>query len=158
MQPYLDNNYKLFNKMPAPSGHSSSKSKHQSSSAASKPKSGAPEFKTQEEMKQYVENTRQQLEKEIHKRLVEQLVLKVQHKTLPPDQQELLERLYIDLKMINPELAFMTLKASGLVKSPADQKNKSTSNSSKPSSSSKSHSKRSHSKPANSKPSNPSYY
>ena len=55
MQPYLDNNYKLFNKMPAPSGHSSSKSKHQSSSAASRPKSGAPEFKTQEEMKQILD-------------------------------------------------------------------------------------------------------
>jgi hypothetical protein len=100
------------------------KSSSQSGSAAK------PEFKNADEMKKYVESTRSQLEKEIHKRLVEQLVLKVQHKVLPPEQQELLERLYIDLKMINPELAFMTLKASGLVKS--------TGSSSKPSSSSKS--------------------
>lgn len=132
--------------MPGHTSGQSSRSKQSSS------KSRAPEFKNQDEMKQYVENTRQQLEKEIHKRLVEQLVLKVQHKTLPTDQQELLERLYIDLKMINPELAFMTLKASGLVKSPSDPKKKSSSSSSKPSSSSSRSktSSRSHSKPASS--------
>lgn len=128
-------------------GHTSGQSSKQSSSSRSR----APEFKNQDEMKQYVENTRQQLEKEIHKRLVEQLVLKVQHKTLPTDQQELLERLYIDLKMINPELAFMTLKASGLVKSPSDSKKKSSSSSKPSSSSSRSKtSSRSHSKPAGS--------
>mgnify|MGYP006901885363 CR=1 FL=1 len=110
-----------------------------------------PQFKNQEEMKEYVENTRQQLEKEIHKRLVEQLVLKVQHKVLPPEQQEQLERLYIDLKMINPELAFMTLKASGLVKNPSKinhhtyVKDKQSSSSSKTRSSSK-QKHRSHSK------------
>ncbi len=90
-----------------------------------------PEFKNADEMKKYVETTRSQLEKEIHKRLVEQLVLKVQHKVLPPEQQELLERLYIDLKMINPELAFMTLKASGLVKSSGSSSSKPSSSSSK---------------------------
>lgn len=102
-----------------------------------------PSFKNQNEMKEYVENTRQQLEKEIHKRLVEQLVLKVQKKVLSPEQQEHLERLYIDLKMINPELAFMTLKASGLVKSSPDSatksKSKKSSSKSKHRSKSKSH-------------------
>ncbi len=98
-----------------------------------------PNFKNQDEMKSYVDQTRLALEKEIHKRLVEQLVLKVQnHKTFTQEQQDHLERLYVDLKMINPELAFMTLKASGLVKSASSSHHKSSSKS-KSKSSSKSH-------------------
>ena len=99
-----------------------------------------PSFKNQDEMKSYVDQTRLALEKEIHKRLVEQLVLKVQNKSFTQEQQEHLERLYVDLKMINPELAFMTLKASGLVKSASSSNHKQSSSSkSKSKSSSKSH-------------------
>jgi hypothetical protein len=34
-----------------------------------------------------------------------------------PDQQALIEKLYLDLRLINPELAFATLKASALMES-----------------------------------------
>lgn len=78
-------------------------------------------FQSQDEMFKYLEETKSQLEKEIHKRLVEQLILKAQGQINTPEQQESLERLYLDLKMINPELAIATLKASAEITSKLNQ-------------------------------------
>lgn len=61
--------------------------------------------------------TRAKLEKEIHRQLVEQLTLRAQKKSVTPEQQSLIEKLYLDLRLINPELAFATLKASALMES-----------------------------------------
>ena len=51
------------------------------------------------------------LENEIQKRLVEQLAIRTQTQSTSPEQQSLIEELYLDLKFINPELALNTLKA-----------------------------------------------
>lgn len=64
-----------------------------------------------------LQETRISLEKEIHRQLVEQLTLRAQKKSVTPDQQALIEKLYLDLRLINPELAFATLKASALMES-----------------------------------------
>ncbi len=68
---------------------------------------------TQEE-RQFQE-TKVALEKEIHKRFVKELVLRSQRQTTTQEQQSYLEQLYFDLKFINPDLAFATLKASALI-------------------------------------------
>jgi hypothetical protein len=57
------------------------------------------------------------LENEIQKRLVEQLAIRTQTQTSSPEQQALIEELYLDLKFINPELALNTLKAYASLRS-----------------------------------------
>ena len=64
------------------------------------------------EFSKQLQETRNALEKEIHRQLVEQLTLRAQKKSVTPDQQALIEKLYLDLRLINPELALATLKAS----------------------------------------------
>ena len=56
--------------------------------------------------------TRMQLEKEIHKQLVEQLTLRAQKRSASPEHQAQIEKLHGDLKLINPQLAHATMKAS----------------------------------------------
>ena len=65
----------------------------------------------QQLMKQ-MQQTRLQLEKEIHKQLVEQLTLRAQKRSASPEHQAHIEKLYGDLKLINPQLAMATMKAS----------------------------------------------
>jgi hypothetical protein len=102
---------------PAPHG----KSQQQQQDAGRKVNFKHEGFQSQDEMFKYLEETKSQLEKEIHKRLVEQLILKAQGQINTPEQQESLERLYLDLKMINPELAIATLKASAEITSKLNQ-------------------------------------
>lgn len=64
------------------------------------------------EFNRQLQETKVALEKEIHRQLVEQLTLRAQKKSVTPEQQALIEKLYLDLRLINPELAFATLKAS----------------------------------------------
>lgn len=64
------------------------------------------------EFNRQLHETKMALEKEIHRQLVEQLTLRAQKKSVTPEQQALIEKLYLDLRLINPELAFATLKAS----------------------------------------------
>ncbi|RMZ95930.1 hypothetical protein BpHYR1_004390 [Brachionus plicatilis] len=64
------------------------------------------------EFSKQLQETKIALEKEIHRQLVEQLTLRAQKKSVTPEQQALIEKLYLDLRLINPELAFATLKAS----------------------------------------------
>ena len=66
----------------------------------------------EQEFAKQLQETRNALEKEIHRQLVEQLTLRAQKKSVTPDQQALIEKLYLDLRLINPELALATLKAS----------------------------------------------
>lgn len=73
--------------------------------------------KAEQEFVNQLHETRMSLEKEIHRQLVEQLTLRSQKKSVTPDQQALIEKLYLDLRLINPELAFATLKASALLES-----------------------------------------
>lgn len=65
-----------------------------------------------------LQETKIALEKEIHRQLVEQLTLRAQKKSVTPEQQALIEKLYLDLRLINPELAFATLKASATLNQP----------------------------------------
>jgi hypothetical protein len=67
---------------------------------------------TELEFSRQLQETRMALEKEIHRQLVEQLTMRAQKKSVTPDQQALIEKLYLDLRLINPELALATLKAS----------------------------------------------
>lgn len=62
------------------------------------------------EFNRQLQETKIALEKEIHRQLVEQLTLRAQKKSVTPEQQALIEKLYLDLRLINPELAFATLK------------------------------------------------
>ncbi len=84
-------------------------------------------MKTSHEYKQITEEERKfretkiALEKEIHKRFVKELVLRSQRATTTPEQQAHLEQLYFDLKFINPDLAFATLKASALITAKAHE-------------------------------------
>lgn len=64
------------------------------------------------EFNRQLQETKIALEKEIHRQLVEQLTLRAQKKSVTPEQQALIEKLYLDLRLINPELAFATLKVS----------------------------------------------
>jgi hypothetical protein len=64
------------------------------------------------EFSRELQKTRQALEKEIQKQLIEQLLIREQKKSVTPEQQTLIEKLYLDLRLINPELALATLKAS----------------------------------------------
>jgi len=64
------------------------------------------------EFNRQLQETKIALEKEIHRQLVEQLTLRAQKRSVTPEQQALIEKLYLDLRLINPELAFATLKAS----------------------------------------------
>ena len=73
------------------------------------------ELKLSAEDERKFQETKQALEKEIHKRFVKELVLRSQRQTTTQEQQAHLEQLYFDLKFINPELAFATLKASALI-------------------------------------------
>jgi hypothetical protein len=76
---------------------------------------GISELKLSTEDERKFQETKQALEKEIHKRFVKELVLRSQRQTTTQEQQAYLEQLYFDLKFINPELAFATLKASALI-------------------------------------------
>jgi ribosomal protein L17 len=67
---------------------------------------------SEKEFSKQLQETRMAVEKEIHRQLVEQLVLRSQKKSVTPEQQALIEKLYLDLRLINPELAIATLKAS----------------------------------------------
>lgn len=62
------------------------------------------------EFNRQLQETKIALEKEIHRQLVEQLTLRAQKRSVTPEQQALIEKLYLDLRLINPELAFATLK------------------------------------------------
>lgn len=70
------------------------------------------------EFSRQLQETKLALEKEIHRQLVEQLTLRAQKKSVTPEQQALIEKLYLDLRLINPELAFATLKASAVLNEP----------------------------------------
>ena len=64
------------------------------------------------ELLRQLQETKQVVEKEIHRRLVLQLSIRAVNKTMSDEDQALLEQLYLDLRSINPELAFATLKAA----------------------------------------------
>lgn len=66
----------------------------------------------EQQMMKQMQQTRLQLEKEIHKQLVEQLTLRAQKRSASPEHQAQIEKLYGDLKLINPQLAMATMKAS----------------------------------------------
>ena len=70
------------------------------------------DINNEQQLQRYLHETRMALEKEIHRQLVEQLSQRASSKSVTPDQQALIEKLYLDLKLINPELAMATLKAS----------------------------------------------
>lgn len=73
------------------------------------------------EFSKQLQETKIALEKEIHRQLVEQLTIRAQKKSVTPEQQALIEKLYLDLRLINPELAFATLKASATLNQSAPQ-------------------------------------
>ena len=64
------------------------------------------------ELLKKLQETKKAVEKEIHKRLVLQLSLRAVNKAMTEEDQNLLEQLYLDLRSINPELAFATIKAA----------------------------------------------
>jgi len=66
----------------------------------------------QQEFSRQIQETRLALEKEIQKQLIEQLMIREQKQSVTPDQQALIEKLYLDLRLVNPDLALATLKAS----------------------------------------------
>jgi len=66
----------------------------------------------EQKLVRHLQDTRLTLEKDIHKQLVEQLTIRAQRGSVTPDQQALIEKLYLDLRLINPELALATIKAS----------------------------------------------
>ncbi|CAF0703174.1 unnamed protein product [Brachionus calyciflorus] len=89
------------------------KSQHYQQEALKQAQLKAQSAKNSElEFSRQLQETKLALEKEIHRQLVEQLTLRAQKKSVTPDQQALIEKLYLDLRLINPELAFATLKAS----------------------------------------------
>ncbi len=63
------------------------------------------------EFSRQLQETRIALEKEISKQLIEQLTIRAQKQSVTPEQQALIEKLYLDLRLINPELAFGILKS-----------------------------------------------
>ncbi len=67
--------------------------------------------KAERELSLKIKDTRLALEKEIQRQLIEQLKLRAKNKTVTPDHQALIEKLYIDLRLINADLAFSTLKS-----------------------------------------------
>ena len=64
---------------------------------------------------QKLQETKKAVEKEIHKRLVFQLSIRAVNKEMSEEDQNLLEQLYLDLRSINPELAFATIKAAASI-------------------------------------------
>jgi hypothetical protein len=72
------------------------------------------------EFSRQLQETRIALEKEISKQLIEQLTIRAQKQSVTPEQQALIEKLYLDLRLINPELAFGILKTFSSVE-PAAQ-------------------------------------
>ena len=62
-----------------------------------------------------LQETKKAVEKEIHKRLVLQLSIRAVNKEMSAEDQSLLEQLYLDLRSINPELAFATIKAAASI-------------------------------------------
>ena len=77
--------------------------------------------KRDDELISSLHETRAHLEKEIHRKLVEQLTKRAQKQSTTPEEQALIEKLYLDLRLINPELAFATLKASAVIESDYQQ-------------------------------------
>lgn len=73
------------------------------------------------EFTRQLQETKHALEKEIHRQLVEQLTMRAQRQSVTPEQQALIEKLYLDLRLINPELAFATLQASAALNEPQQQ-------------------------------------
>jgi len=71
----------------------------------------------QQEFSRQIQATRLALEKEIQKQLIEQLMIREQKQSVTPEQQALIEKLYLDLRLVNPDLALATLKASTQVMS-----------------------------------------
>ena len=67
------------------------------------------------ELLKKLQETKKAVEKEIHKRLVLQLSIRAVNKTMSEKDQNLLEQLYLDLRSINPELAFATIKAAASI-------------------------------------------
>lgn len=65
-----------------------------------------------QELTMQLKETKNAVEREIHEQLVEQLTIRAHKKTSTPEQQALIEKLYLDLKSINPELAFATLRST----------------------------------------------
>ena len=95
---------------------------HQPSEARlGKPKPNLNE-KNAELLKQ-LQETKKIVEKEIHRRLVLQLSIRAVNKTMTEEDQTLLEQLYLDLRSINPELAFATLKAAAVINNPKAKTN-----------------------------------
>lgn len=74
-------------------------------------KKAVEEKKVERELSLKLNDTRLALEKEIQRQLIEQLKIRAKNKSVTPDQQALIEKLYIDLRLINAELAFSTLKS-----------------------------------------------
>lgn len=66
----------------------------------------------EQKLVRHLQDTRLSLEKDLHRQLVEQLTIRAQRGSVTPDQQALIEKLYLDLRLINPELALATIKAS----------------------------------------------
>ncbi len=65
----------------------------------------------EQEFSRQLQETRIALEKEISKQLIEQLTIRAQKQSVTPEQQALIEKLYLDLRLINAELAFGILKS-----------------------------------------------
>jgi len=84
------------------------------------------ERKSDKELSLKLKDTRLALEKEIQRQLVEQLKIRAKNRSVTPDQQALIEKLYIDLRLINAELAFSTLKSFAIyeAKKRASEQNK----------------------------------
>lgn len=72
---------------------------------------------------QKLQETKKAVEKEIHKRLVLQLSIRAVNKEMSKEDQNLLEQLYLDLRSINPELAFATIKAAASINNSYPDKN-----------------------------------
>lgn len=73
------------------------------------------------EFSRQLQETRIALEKEISKQLIEQLTIRAQKQSVTPEQQALIEKLYLDLRLINPDLAFGILKTfSNIENSPSN--------------------------------------
>lgn len=72
------------------------------------------------EFSRQLQETRIALEKEISKQLIEQLAIRAQKQSVTPEQQALIEKLYLDLRLINADLAFGILKTFSNVEPSAE--------------------------------------